>query len=54
MIVNELIPLPLVVHGTRSNLIPSITEKGLLVPGTSGVKHSTDSGTLLFFSLLKL
>ncbi|KAL6055331.1 YtxH domain-containing protein [Balamuthia mandrillaris] len=33
------------VHGTRSNLIPSIVTKGLLVPGgSSGVGHTTDSG----------
>jgi len=32
-------------HGTNSNFIPSIQEKGLLVPGgASGVKHKTDSG----------
>lgn len=32
-------------HGTRGDLIPSITNKGLLVPGTApGVEHVTDSG----------
>jgi hypothetical protein len=32
-------------HGTRANLINSITERGLLVPGTApGVRHVTDSG----------
>jgi aprataxin and PNK-like factor len=33
------------VAGTRGDLIPSITNKGLLVPGTApGVEHVTDSG----------
>jgi len=32
-------------HGTRANLVPSITDRGLLVPGSaSGVGHVTDSG----------
>ena len=31
-------------HGTRAEKIGSITDKGLLVPGTLGVTHATDSG----------
>jgi hypothetical protein len=31
-------------HGTKAIRMPSIEEKGLLVPGTNGVTHATDSG----------